>query len=182
MITIQKNKGYAPTPFKKKGVSSQSERGYAILELLFYITFFSIMALLVINSMVTMAKSFRETSIYGEFVQNGSILERMVREIRASNGVVSVSATDLTLSTKDADGIDKIIEFLLSGNDILFLENNVLTGNLNTPNIVVTALSFTQITTPKGKAIKITLSLRSINDNLNRVQDFYDTIVLRGDY
>ena len=48
--------------------------------------FFSIMVLLVINSMVTMAKSFRETSIYGEFVQSGSIMERIVREIRASNG------------------------------------------------------------------------------------------------
>ncbi|MEK7219453.1 MAG: hypothetical protein AAB687_02135 [Patescibacteria group bacterium] len=159
-----------------------NKNGYAILELLFYITFFSIMVLLVINSMVTMAKSFRETSIYGEFVQSGSIMERIVREIRASNGVVSVSATNLKLSTKDAGGIDKTIEFFLSGTDIQFLENDVLTGNLNTPNIVVTALSFTQITTPKGKAIKITLSLRSTNDKLNRVQDFYDTIVLRGDY
>ena len=143
--------------------------------------FFSIMVLLVINSMVTMAKSFRETSIYGEFVQSGSIMERIVREIRASNGVVSVSATNLKLSTKDAGGIDKTIEFFI-WNRYQFLENDVLTGNLNTPNIVVTALSFTQITTPKGKAIKITLSLRSTNDKLNRVQDFYDTIVLRGDY
>ena len=95
--------------------------------------------------------------------------------------MVSVSATNLKLSTKDAGGIDKTIEFFI-WNRYQFLENDVLTGNLNTPNIVVTALSFTQITTPKGKAIKITLSLRSTNDKLNRVQDFYDTIVLRGDY
>lgn len=156
--------------------------GYAILELLFYITFFSIMALLVINSMVTMARSFRENSVYGELVQSGTIMERMVREIRASYDVVSITATSLKLNTKDAVDADKTIEFVLSGNNIQFLENGVLTGNLNTPNIIVTSLSFTQINTVKGEAIKISLSLRSTNDVFNRVQDFYDTITLRNSY
>jgi len=150
-------------------------RGYAILELLFYISFFAVFSLLVINSMIIMTKSFRETSIQAEFVQSGAIMERMSREIRQSSSEIYVSATDLKLDTNR-------IEFKLSGSDIQLWTNGTLTGNLNTLNIVVTALNFTQITTIKGKAVKIFLTIKSNNDRLNRTVDFYDTIVLRGDY
>jgi len=157
-------------------------RGYAILELLFYISFFTVFSLLVINAMIIMTKSFRETSIEGEWMQSGVIMERMSREVRASYGINSISANDLKLNTKDSVGANKTVEFLLSGSNVQLLENNVLTGNLNTPNIIVNALSFTQITTVQGKAVKMTLTVRSKNDALNRTVDFYDTIVLRGDY
>lgn len=161
---------------------SQQKSGYAILELLFYIIFFSILSLVVINAMVTMTRSFRETAIQAELVQSGVIMERISREIRASYDISSISASDLNLNTKDDAGANKTVEFLLSGSNIQFLENSVLTGNLNTPNIVVTGLTFTQVTTVKGKAVKILLTVKSNNDKLNRTQDFYDTVVLRGDY
>jgi competence protein ComGC len=160
----------------------RNKNGYAVLELLFYISLLSVLCLLVISAMVTMAKSFKETSIYGELVQSGTIMERMSREIKASYEVSSISANDLKLNTKDIADVNKTIEFVLSGTDIHFLENDVLTGNLNTPNIIVTGLTFTQITTTKGKAIKIILSARSSNDKLDRVQNFYNTIVLRNNY
>ena len=173
--------GYAPTPFKRKGVSSQNERGYAVLELLFYISLFAVLTLVVINAMIVMAKSFRETSIQKELVQSGVIMERISREIRASYGISSISANDLILNKDDA-GANKTVEFLLSGSDVQFLEDAVLTGNLNAPNIEVTGLSFTQITTAKSKAVKIILTVQSNNDVLNRTRDFYDTVVLRGSY
>jgi len=151
----------------------KKRNGYAILELIFYIAFFSILAMVIINAMIAMARSFRESSVQSEFVQSGIIMERMSREIRASSSIVSISATDLKLNA---------VEFKLSGSNIQLLENDILTGNLNTPNITVTALAFTQITTTKGKAVKIVLTIKSANDTLARPQNFYDTIVLRGDY
>ena len=157
------------------------KNGYAILELLFYIAFFAVFSLVVINAMVTMTRSFRETSIYGELVQSGTTMEKMSREIRQAYNISSISVSDLSLNTDSADA-NKTVEFLLSGSNIQFLENGLLTGNLNAPNITVTSHTFTQITTTKGKAIKIALSVRSSNDVSTRVQDFYDTIVLRGDY
>jgi len=57
------------------------KKGYAILELLFYISFFTVLALVVINAMIAMAKSFRETAIYAELDQSANIMERMSREI-----------------------------------------------------------------------------------------------------
>ncbi len=156
--------------------------GYTLVELLFYIAFFTTFSLLVINAMITMTRSFRETTIYGELAQNGVIMERISREIRQAYDISSISANDLKINTKDDAGANKTVEFLLSGSNVQLIENSVFTGNLNSPNIVVTGLTFTQITTVKGKAVKVALLVRSTNDSLARVVDFYDTIVLRGIY
>src|SRR3989338_11636378 len=71
------------------------EYGYAILELLFYVVFFSILSLVVINAMITMARVFRETAVYAELVQSGVIMERIGREIRTSYDISSISSSDL---------------------------------------------------------------------------------------
>ncbi len=162
--------------------ANDANKGYAILELLFYIALFAILSIVVINSMIVMARSFRETAVQAELVQSGTVMERISREVRQAYNISSISASDLKLNTTDDAGANKTVEFLLSGSNIQLLENNVLTGNLNTPNITVTNLTFTPITTVKGKAVKISLTLKSNNDTLSRLQDFYDTIVLRGSY
>ncbi|MES3032336.1 MAG: hypothetical protein V4699_03805 [Patescibacteria group bacterium] len=161
---------------------NKKENGYALLELLFYVSFFAVLSIVVINSMILMTKSFRETTLQAELLQSGGVMERLSREIRQANNITSISGSDLKLDTTYGAGVAKTVEFALSGTDIHFLENDILTGNLNTPNIVVTGLTFTQVTTTVGQAVKITLSVRSSNDSLNRVVDFYDTIALRGIY
>ena len=103
------------------------KHGYAILELLFYIVLFSILSLAVINAMIVMTRSFRETAIHRELVQSGNIMERITREMRASLSISSISASDLKLNTKDNAGADKTVRFVLSGSDIQFFENDVLT-------------------------------------------------------
>ena len=167
---------------KKIGNFKIINKGYAILEVLFYISFFAVFSLVVINAMITMAKSFKETSIQGELMQSGVIMEKISREIRQAYDIVSISVNDLQLNTTDSDGGNKTLEFLLSGGNIQLIENSVLAGNLNPPNIAVTDLTFTQIITAEGKAVKIFLTVKSINDVLVRTFNFYDTIVLRGGY
>ena len=155
-----------------------TKKGSTVLELLFYVSFFAILSLVVINAIIIMAKSFRETSIQSELVQSGAVMERMSREIRQANSISSISATDLLIST----GTNSTKEFLFSDSNIQFLEDGVLTGNLNTPNIIISGLTFTQINTIKGQAVKIFFTVKSSNDILNRTFDFYDTVVLRGSY
>lgn len=169
---------------KKNGIifTNKRNRGSSVLELLFYIAFFATLSLLVIDAMITMAKSFKETSVQMELMQGGNIIEKISREIRQADSINSISASDLKLNTKDDSGADKTEEFLLSSPNIQFLENNILTGNLNTPNITVTSLVFSQINTTQSKAVKISLTIKSNNDKLSRAVDFYDTVVLRGSY
>ncbi|MEX2028996.1 MAG: hypothetical protein WD963_00750 [Candidatus Paceibacterota bacterium] len=170
-----------------RGLDSQIESkplsgGYAVLELLFYIALFSILSLVVINAMITMARSFRETSLQAEFVQSGNIMERISREIRQAYDINSITTSSLKLNIKDNLGAEKTVEFLLSGSNVQILENDVLVGNLNSPNTTVTGLTFTQITTAEGKAVKIFFSVQSSNDTLGRTHNFYNTVVLRGSY
>lgn len=160
--------------FKK----NKKQHGYAILELLFYISFFAVLSLVVINSMITMSRSFKETTILEQLVQSGTIMERMSREIRQANDISLISVNDLVLDT----GENKTIEFKFVGPDIQLWDMSSNIGNLNSPNIIVTDLNFTQITTAKGKAVRIFLTIKSADDPLDRTQDFYDTIVLRGSY
>lgn len=157
-------------------------KGYAVLELIFYISLFVILSVLVINSMLVMTQSFKETTVQAELLQSGNILERISREIRGSYGVASIGTSDLVLNTKDSFGANKTVQFILSGSNIRLFENTILTGNLNTPTIIVTDLSFTQITTAQGVAVKISLTVRSTNDKQNRTETFNNTVVLRGGY
>ncbi len=109
-------------------------------------------------------------------------MERMSREVRQAYGISSISGTDLKLNSTDSSGTNKTVEFLLSGTNLELLENNSLTGNLNTTNVSVTGVSFTQVTTAQGVAVKMTLTVKSNSDTSARNETFYDTVVLRGDY
>ena len=88
----------------------------------------------------------------------------------------------MKLDTTDDVGADRTVEFSLSGSDIRFSENDVFTGNLNTPNTTVVDIAFMQINTAKGMAVKVILTVKSNRDSLNRNESFYNTIVLRGSY
>ncbi len=160
----------------------QKNKGFAIVEFLFYISILAILVLALINALIGMTRSFKESSIYSQVQSGSQVMERMARTIKQATSITSISASDLVLVTKDLNGNSQNVQFVLSGNNINYLENSVAVGNLNSPNLVVTALSFSQITTTKGTAVKISMSVRSANDIQNRVENFYDTIVLRGDY
>jgi len=156
--------------------------GYALLEMLFYISLFAILSIVVINSLIVMMKSFKETRINSELTQSGTIMEKISREIRQANSIYSINATLLGLNIKDENGQNRRVQISLSGSDVQLSENDVLVGNLNTPNISILSLNFTQIVTTKGTAIKILLTVKSNHDSQNRTENFYDTVVLRGDY
>src|SRR3989344_2322490 len=88
------------------------KNGYAVLELFFYISFFAVFCLLVINAIVTMTRSFRETAIQAEWTQSANIMERISREIRKANSIDPVrTSSDLKLNTTTAGGAVKTIEF-----------------------------------------------------------------------
>ncbi|MDP9249510.1 MAG: hypothetical protein M3M85_03330 [bacterium] len=167
---------------KRKNVSKTMRGGYALLEALFYVSFFAAMSLAVTSAMITITSSFRETAISAKLAESAGIMERVAREVRGAEDIILISADNLKLSTTDAGSQPKTVEFLLDGANVEFLENDNLTGNLNAPNIAVSGLSFTQITTAAGKAVKVHITLGVANDKLGRTFDFYDTIVLRGNY
>ena len=164
------------------GNFSKSKSGFAVLETLFYVALFAAISAVVIDAMLTMSRAFKETSIQSELMQAGNIMEKISREIKQAKSINAITASSLKLNTTDSEGADKTVEFALSGSDINFLEDNVLTGTLNPPNLDVADLSFSGITTATGSAVKATLSASSSRDSLNRTYDFFSTAILRGSY
>lgn len=162
----------------------KTNSGYSLIETIFYIALFAMLSIVVINSIITMTKSFKEVSIYRENTQGGNtIIERISREIRQAYDVNTIDAQgDLKLYSKDDAGTEKTIEFVKTNSNIRILENDSYVGDLNSSNIEVVSLNFSQINTAKSKAVKVSLTINSNHDIQNRNYDFYDTIVLRGSY
>ena len=161
---------------------NKTKNGYATLELLFYIAFFVLLSLVVIDAMMVMAKSFKETSIQAELLQSGTIMEGISRELRQANDF-SFASNVLTVNTEDDSGNPKTITYALSNSRIQITDSVAGSlGNLNTPNIAVMNFNLVTITTAKGKAAEISLTVKSNNDRLERTADFNNTVVLRGSY
>lgn len=157
-------------------------RGYTLIELLFYISLFFILTITIINSLITMTRAFREVAIYTDFIQSSMIMDRISREIRQSYEISSISATSLKLNAKDESDAEKTVEFTLFDYNMRLFENDVFVGNLNAINIQVTDLLFTNVTTSIGQAVRVSLSVKNTKDPTGRVEDFYETVVLRGSY
>lgn len=153
-----------------------------MIELLFYISIFAVVFLIMINSIMVMTRSFRETSVNTDIIQSSNIMDRISREIRKAESIHTISTNSLKLNTTNDAGTATTVQFSLSGSNIVFYDNDVLLGNLNSPNVSVTALTFTQITTAKGAAVKVFMTVVSNNYGSTRAENFYDTIVLRGNY
>lgn len=170
--------------FKTQFNKIKNNRGISMVELLFYTAVFSVLFLVIINSMIFMTRAFRETVVNTDLTQGASVMERMSREIRKSSGINTISATSLRLDQVDPlDSATTRIRFTLSGSDIeLYDSNDVLVGDLNSPNISITSLTFTQITTNQGIAVRIAMTVRSNHYNSVRTEDFYNTVVLRQAY
>lgn len=163
---------------------NKNKRGFSLIEIIFYIAIFAIFSLVIIQTLVLMTKSFRTTQIQKDIVQGGEIMERIIREIKVATNINSITTNTINLRKDDDLGtaVGDTTEFVLNGNNINLLEDSVLIGNLNSSNVIVNNLTFTQITTTQGVAVKVYLSLSSTKDSTNKVYEFYDTAVLRGSY
>lgn len=160
----------------------KKNRGFSLVEMLFYISLFAIVSLILVKATITMISAFRDTQVTADINQSNQVLERMAREIRQANSVNTISSTSLKLNSEDSSGTAKTVTFTLNGTNLELRENDVLTGNLNPTNMGITSLSFTQITTAHSSAIRILMTVKSNRYNSTRTEDFSDTLVMRGSY
>lgn len=165
-----------------KNFRTQHNKGFTLVEMIFYTALFTAISLILIQAVVSMVSSFRETQVTADINQTNQLLERVAREIRQSNSIDTISSTSLKINTEDSVGSPKTVTFTLSGTDLELYEDDVLTGDLNSANLALTSLNFTQITTGHSTAIRISMTVKSNRHGSSRTVDFYDTLVMRGAY
>ncbi len=166
-----------------KNYFKKYNKGYSIIEMLFDITIFTILSLVVINALIVMTKAFRENSIQADIVTSSSIMERITREIKQASSTSNMSTNDLTIMVpNEVDALVRPVRFLLSHGNVELYDNGVLVGNLNSNDVTVVDLTFGGVVTTIIPAVRINLSVSSVRDPLGMVYDFQNTIVLRGSY
>ncbi len=162
----------------------KNKGGYSIVELLFYLALFFILAVAIFNSIIMMSRSFSSTAMSSDFLHNLFVMERIGREIRLASSINTIANGNLILNTTNDAGTAITRRFELSGGDVKFYENGAFVGNLNDIHVDVDTLNFTTITTvAPSTAIKVVLQMTSNRDSrLVRTEDFYGTFTLRNSY
>lgn len=160
----------------------KTNTGYSLIEVVFYVALFTVLSIVLLNFLITMTSFFMKTMVNRDIMQGAIVMENISRELKQANNFTFLS-NSLTVNTKDISNNPKTIIYTLSNSNIQLTDSvygNL--GNLNTPNVSIDSFNVSLITTLKGKAAKINLTVKSNRDEENIQENFVDTVILRGSY
>lgn len=163
--------------------------GFSLVEILVYIAVFAVLAVVVINSYATVVASFNETQTNRDLQESGNtVMERISREIRQASSVTVANSTlgsspgILEMASTDYSGTAQTVKFTLASGAVNLYINGSLIGNLVGQNISATSLIFRRFTTTAGTGVKIELTIQDQRGKDRKTANFYNSIILRGDY
>jgi len=165
----------------------KNKKGFSVVEIIIYLAIFTMISLLVINSLIVVMSSFATTRTNIILLEAGTnSMERMSRDIRQSKSVDLVNSNlsqgILQLNSTDLSGNPIVIKFSSQGSKLNLYQDGVLSGNLLGQNVALNSLSFRLINTTQSEALKIKMTIHNISNKTIKTVNFYDTIVLRGSY
>ena len=168
---------------------NRPHRGFSLIETLVYLAIFATFSVLVINSFILVVASFTNTRTNRDLLEGGSnVMERISREIRqaknidVTNSTLGSSPGVLQLNSTDSSGTAETIKFSITNGALNIYQNGTLQDTLLGQNISPTSLIFRRISTTKGEAVKVEMTMQDSRSKTLRSENFYDTVILRGEY
>ena len=158
-------------------------KGFSLVEILIYLAIFTTLSILVINSFINIISSFNTTNTNRKLQEAGlGSMERVVREIRQAKSIdiANSSSNTLQLNSTNSSNNPMIIKIISENNDLNLYKDSNLEGNLLLSKIDLTSLVFRRISTSLGEAVKIEMTLQ--DQRSDKAVNFYDTVILRGEY
>lgn len=155
---------------------TKKNKGFTLIETIFYLAIFFILSLATINAIIVMSKALKQANINNELTEASFVLDKITKVAGLVSGG-SFSNNELIL-TKETSGNYK---FVYSDKDIVLYENEVLVGKVNPSHLNIESFNAEIVITPKGNALKINLSISHKSSPL-RIENFYVTSMLRGVY
>ncbi|MBP6904565.1 MAG: hypothetical protein KBB91_00725 [Candidatus Pacebacteria bacterium] len=161
-----------------------SQHGYSVLELLIYIALFAFLSVVLIQSLVTVMKTYTQAQSYRALQTNGEfVMERITRELRngttATTSACATTPGTLSIASTDSGGTSHTNVFMVADAKAQLVTDGAGAVDLSTTEVSVTSLTFCSLTTPVGQGVKTTLVL-STTKGIPISASFYSTIVLRG--
>ncbi len=163
--------------------------GFSLIEMLFYVAIMTIIFLAIVETVVLLASSYNSVKANNAVLSSALFsLDRMVREIRNSNGVnntgsvFGVNPGSLLLNTTDDSGNPRTVQFYIDSGKLSDKENGVYAGPLTSSGAKVSRLVFYQINSVKSQAIKIEMTIQSGTGTASTSANFYGTATIRNSY
>ncbi len=165
--------------------------GFTLIEMVIYIAILSIIVTLVVSSILAMSKSLssiQSSRKINNFAETS--FERLVREIRFADSVDTLGSTFgvnpgyLKLNTiNPVDEIPTTIEFYINGTDLMMKEGVGVSEDITPSALSITNLVFYDVVVfGVSESIKIEMEVRSTGLFGNKIEKFYDTVVLKRSY
>jgi len=167
----------------------KKNKGFSLIEMIVYLAIFTGISVLVINSFIVISSSYATIRSNHDLLESASnSMERIGRDIRqassvdTANSLLGVSNGSLQLNSTDSSGNPMTIRFTLTNGMINLYENGVLVNNLLGQNIRATNLTFRNIITTEGQAVKIEMTIQNQLSKQQQSINLYNTIILRDSY
>ncbi len=161
-----------------------SNRGFTLIEILFYIAIMVLLSGAFVTTFLSLDTVLVRNRTERELSQSASVsLERIVRDIRASN---SVNAGLSSFGT--SPGVLTLVEqstttrFYLSGGSLLVNVNGTEIGPLTSGAVTVQDLTFYKYTGSTTDMVRVGLTLSAQSKGASSTRTFYTSAVLRGSY
>jgi len=165
----------------------ENKRGFTLVEIIIYLAIFTMVSVLIINSLITVMSSFSRTKSNRSLIESSiNSMGRISREVRGASNIdiadSNLASGLLYLDIYDSLGVKSTVEFATEGGALNMYTDGVLSGNLLDPNIYLDSLVFTRISTTQSEALKIEMIIHDTNSKTVKNINFYDTVILRGGY
>lgn len=158
-------------------------KGNSLIELIVYLAIFSVLCLVIIKSLVTSMTVYGQSQGYRKLQAQGElVMERVTHELRQATtvtGTYGTSPGSITLTGKDISGTAQTVAFSMSSGKVWVSVNGGAQSPLTGGNIAPSSLIFRTITTSKGTAIKVELTLATTSGT-SIAAPFQTTVFLRG--
>ncbi len=171
-----------------------SKRGFSLVEVVLYVSLFSLMSVLTFEALFQTVRAFTHLRISRDINDSSvKIMERLTRDIKSSvavdmaNSVFGIDPGVLTLSSVSASGTPLTVQYIMVGNALHLKEGaSVFTlvdrGSLLSSQTSVSGVLYRLINVGGTTAVKIELHITASRGSVSETNYFYDTVVLRGTY
>lgn len=173
------------SPSLREGVGTR-KRGFSLLETVFYVSILAVLMLIITESFISMAVSYRRLKVAGQIEVSAAVsLERMVREIRAADSIDALSILNtspgkLVLNTAAAGGGTQQIEFSLQNGKLSLVADGAVVGPLTSAGVAVDAILFRKINNGKAGGVKIEMELAAGSGTVYKSSLFFASAIIRG--
>lgn len=162
------------------------KQGYSLVETIVYVSILSVFFVIIINSVLSFTKPYREILILRSIERTGlDSMERITREIRSASSVDLVNSTlgsspGVLALTSTYNGISTTTRFYIDNGTLKMDINGSYQGPLSTPNTSVTNLVFRRLTNSVSTAVKVDMTVESSVGSTTKTKKYYSTVILKG--